>query len=387
MTPISIPQGCDPELATAIARLAREISSSHSITSRRFSVWSLVRRHVDQPFADAIAALERHSWSALVREFVPSLAWQSPREEMLVLAAEVAEASLPRLKGSPAYNSRAESIVSAVTQWDECLRLVGRQARQKEGFGHLIPTLDAMRLLLARLSILRPHVERDVYGVSVRDDLTRRDQYNFCELCWRQSLRSAALSEGRGAVRSRYLSNRFCKHHDPRDPRSQYRADVRYKQAFNQELDALTNLGPSAYSFSFHTPRGADEQEIRKSAYDLVHSRIRTLNSREPGARERVATLLISGLTQAEIARQLGISRQAVSKAIRSLERLILARQLDAELSPRTGESLSLSSPHGEHVQAQVSAMLKEGKTLSQIAQSLGRFRHSLRFLISDSTV
>lgn len=382
MDPISLPSGCDPELATALAQLAHEISPSHSITSRRFSVWSLVRRHIDQPFGKAIASLKHRAWGGLVGEFVPSLAWQPPNLQVIELATTFREVALPRINGSPEYTSRAESVVSAITQWDECLRLVGRRARISKGLSHLVPALDAMRLLLARLMRLRPRVERDVYGISVRDSLTRPDQYTFCELCWRESLRCAALNAGESKLRARRLTDRFCRHHDPRDPRSQYRVDIRYKEAFRQELDALLNVEQSRFSFSFHAPRGADFQELRKTAYDLVHARLRTLSSKEPGFREQVATLLISGLNQSEVARRLGVSRQAVSKAKKSLEGMLKARQHDAEISPRTGESLSLSGPGGEQLRARVSAMMREGKSTSEIARELQRFRHSIRFLV-----
>jgi DNA-binding CsgD family transcriptional regulator len=387
MTRISIPEGCNPELATGIAKLALEISPSHSITSRRFSVWSLVRRHIDQPFESAIAPLRRHSWGALVGNLVPSLAGQSPSFDVLALASTFREAALPRIKGSPEPASRAESVVSAVKQWDECIRLAGRKARITAGQSHLIPTLDAMRLLLAALVKLRPRVQRDVYGISVRDSSTRQDQYALCDLCWRESLRSAALNAGASTLRARSLTNRFCRHHDPRDPRSQYRTDIRYKEAFRQEVCALLNVGDSAFSFAFHAPRGSDFQELRKTAYDLVHARLRTLNSKQLGLREQVGTLLTSGLSQSQVARRLGISRQAVSQAKKSLERILKARQNDAELSPRTGESLSLSAPSGQQLRAHFYAMMREGKNMFEIAHELERFRHSIRFLVDAPSI
>lgn len=383
MTRISIPEGCNPELATGIAKLALEISPSHSITSRRFSVWSLVRQHVDQPFESAIAPLRRHSWGALVGNLVPSLAWQSPSLDVLALATTFREAALPRIKGSPEPASRAESVVSAVKQWDECIRLAGRKARITAGQSHLIPTLDAMRLLFAALLLLRPRVERDVYGISVRDSLTRPDQYTLCELCWRESLRCAALNAGESRLRAMRLTNRFCQHHDPRDPYSQYRADVRYKAAFMREVDALECIEDSEFSFRFSLPRSADAQELRKTAYDLVHARLRPLGSKVPGHREKIGALLVQGVSQSEVARRLGISRQAVSKAKRSLEKLLQARQLDAELSPRVGESLSLVGPNAENIQAKVSAMLREGRSKEEIAHELRRTEHSVRFLLT----
>jgi transposase-like protein len=192
---------------------------------------------------------------------------------------------------------------------------------------------------------------------------------------------------GENKVRARRLSNRFCRYHDPRDPRSQYRSDLRYKEAFRREFDALLNVGSSAYSFAFHVPRGADFQELRKTAYDLVHARLRTLDSKDPGLREQVAALLISGVSQSEVARRLNISRQAVCQAKKSLERMLKARQHDAELSPRTGESLSLSGPVGEELRARIHEMMREGKSIVEIAHELGRFRQSIRFLAETPNI
>jgi DNA-binding CsgD family transcriptional regulator len=90
-------------------------------------------------------------------------------------------------------------------------------------------------------------------------------------------------------------------------------------------------------------------------------------------------------LTQSEVARRLRISRQAVSKAKKSLEGILQARQLDAELSPRTGESLALTGPDGDLLRAKISTMVKESKSISEIARMLRRFRHSIQFIVDES--
>lgn len=384
MKPISLPAGCDPDLARAVAQLARAVTPSHSITSRRFSVWSLVKRYIDQPFGDAIACVQGRPWASLLHEFVPSRAWQPPSQDVIQFASSFREVSPTRINGGRDIASRAESAISAIRQWDECLRLLGRRARTSKVLYQLVPTIDGMRLTLARLSTLRPRVERDVYGSSLKDSLTRPDQYTLCDLCWRESFRTSALRSGENRSRARRLTSRFCQTHDPRDPCSQYRADIRYKAAFKQELDALMNLGDSAFLLSFAPPHGADSQEIRKTAYDLVHSRLRPVGSVEPGLREQVAILLIGGLRQSEISRRLRITRQAVSQAKKSLDRILVARQLDAELSPRTGESLSLSGPAADELKEHVLMMIKNGSSTAQIARSLQRFRHSIRFLVTN---
>ena len=105
------------------------------------------------------------------------------------------------------------------------------------------------------------------------------------------------------------------------------------------------------------------------------------------GLREHVAELLSQGLSQSDVRRKLGISRQAVSKAKKSLERVLQARTLDAELSPRTGESLFLSAPKGAPVRERISTLLVEGIAPTEIAKRLWRFRHSLDFLTHGSAL
>lgn len=382
MKPISAAKKCDPRLVAGFASFFEHVTPSHTITSRRYSMWGLVREHIDRPFEEALSDYPEGALRAFVAEFVPSSAWKPPGRVVLEIASSCQEAALPRLQSTSEERSRAELVVSALMQWDECLRLVVRRAKVSPNHEHFAATLDSIRKLLSKLRSLRPRHERDAEGTSVRDAISRPDQDTFCELCWRESLRAAALRSGQSKLRARGLSSRFCAIHDPRDPKSRYRADLRYKPAFERELDSLMNLDKSAYFIRFEPPRSADFQEIRKTAYDLVHSRLRQLDSTRPGLREHVAELLGQGLSQSDVGRKLGISRQAVSKAKKSLERVLRARALDAELSPRTGESLALSGPAGTKIRDQVRSMRKDGIALTEIASQLGRSRHSLEFLL-----
>src|SRR5699024_9079439 len=51
-----IASGCDIHIAEGLRQLAKELTPSHSLISRRYSVWSNVRRYLDQPFDDCITA-------------------------------------------------------------------------------------------------------------------------------------------------------------------------------------------------------------------------------------------------------------------------------------------------------------------------------------------
>lgn len=387
MPPIRLAKGCEPEVAKGLTALASRLTPSHTITSRRYSVWSAIRDDVDAPFRAQVANYTRHWDARLLARFKPSEAWRAPPGDNLRVARSMDEAGTVLLRSTDESLSKAEAVLLSMDQWAECLRLAIRSSEhdQSTAAARFRATLDSVRMLMTDLRARRPsHGSTKDQGV-VRDSASRSDQHTYCELCWRVSLRTAALQCGQQVARARRLSPRFCSFHDPRDPRSRYRVDLRYRAAFEKELDALLQIEDSGYAIAFSPPQSADEQEIRKTAYDLVHARLRSLNSSSPGLRERIAALRLQGHTQAEISRKLGISRQAVSKAIKSLERLLQARHLDAELSPRTGESLALSGDAGLGIRDRILDLKTQGNSPTRISMTLGRFRHSIDFLLAES--
>lgn len=381
MRPIS---GCDPDTANAVARAWAGLTSAHTITSRRYSVWGLLRRHVDAPFRQFLLTYQGDWDSRHLAGFAPSLAWKAPTDAARAYAAEDPAASSILRKSLRESSSRADEFVLAIEQWCECLRLSARSAEATQEPQQLLATLDTVRELLTALRRFRPEYGVTANGEMLADAVSRDAQHTFCELCWRESLRTKALRNAPKPSVSK-LSSRFCRIHDPRDPKSRYRSDLRYRNAFVKELDALLGLHDSSYLVGFQPPRSADEQEIRKTAYDLVHARLRPLGSSRPGQRERIAELAREGLSQAEISRRLGVSRQAVSKGLQSLKQLMHARLLDAELSPRTGESLNLSGDSGAAIARLVEELSSSALTPCQIARKLGRSRHSLECLLHQS--
>ena len=386
MPPIRQAKGCAPEVAKALTALASRLTPSHTITSRRYSIWSAIRDEVDAPFRAQVVSFTSHWDARLLARFKPSEAWRAPPAENLRLARSMDEAGTVLDLSMDESLSKAEAVLLSTDQWAECLRLAIRSSEhdQSTAAARFRATLDSIRMLMTDLRARRPsHGSTEDEGV-VRDSASRSDQHTYCELCWRVSLRTAALKCGQQAARARRLSPRFCSFHDPRDPNSRYRADLRYKPSFKRELDALLKVCESSYSITFGPPPSADEQEVRKTAYDLVHSRLRALNSSMPGFREHIAELALQKLTQAEIARKLGVTRQAVSKAIKSLERVLDARHVDSELSPRTGESLTLSGDVGSSTRDYVLTLRAQGHTPASIATKLGRFRHSIDCLLKD---
>ncbi|WP_259640340.1 helix-turn-helix domain-containing protein [Pseudomonas syringae] len=235
------------------------------------------------------------------------------------------------------------------------------------------------------------------------DDRTRPQDGGYCELCWRVSIRSSRLQEL--AAQHRYevgeiarsgkcqlsaeeqdarlaqawglesslqlspsstliskaeaaklrlvferfrverivagnLSSRHCRVHKPGS--AKYHADLRYKAAFQRHLSALSRSGISEFAFNFLPPSSADTQEIRKVAYDQVHSGLHVVTTGKPlshGLREKVWLMHEEGISQSEMARRLGISRQAISKAKKSLELLMNTHHAGSYINPLTGEA------------------------------------------------
>jgi DNA-binding CsgD family transcriptional regulator len=263
------------------------------------------------------------------------------------------------------------------------------------------------------------------------DDRTRPQDGGYCELCWRVSIRSSRLQEL--AAQHRYevdeiarsgkcqlsaeeqdarraqawglesslqlspsstliskaeaaklrlvferfrverivagnLSSRHCRVHKPGS--AKYHADLRYKAAFQRHLSALSRSGISEFAFNFLPPSSADTQEIRKVAYDQVHSGLHVVTTGKPsslGLREKVWLMHEEGISQSEMARRLGISRQAISKAKKSLESLMNTHHAGSYINPLTGEA-QVSEP----IRKAIRDAAMKGLSITAIAKEVG---------------
>lgn len=240
--------------------------------------------------------------------------------------------------------------------------------------------------LLSVLGALRPGRSLH-FGNWLSDDRTRPQGASYCELCWRATMRWRSLMEIEGPARYlpearwRKLSSRYCEVHNPSEPKSRYRRDLPYKKAFHHEIEALRGFKPSEYLFRLPLPNGADIQELRKTAYDQVHSKLHAVTispAGAPGLREKVWALHRDGLHQAEIARRLGVSRQAVSKAWKGLDDLVRRRMAKAYIDPVTGEP-AVSTV----VFAELKSLHAQGVPISEIARQLGLIETEVAVLVN----
>ncbi len=318
---------CPPQLLSGMSAFGLAMTDSHSLTSRRFSIWSLLKKHVDEPFAAALVCYSGEWSRELLVGYRPSSSGRPPGQavlDQLALIPAVAHLSSPAIP--PSNLASADRAIFALERWIQCLRLSIHSCDSTSGVlppsaRPLVQALDLMREVLQLLERLRPRHEGSAVLGRLPDHAAGGSHDLCCELCWRPSMRWVATSKAPHLLGSRLKSGRFCEAHDPSDPKSRYRTDMRYKTAFLHELDAVYNFARSAFALELPGLPHPDEHMLRRLAYDRVHAGIRTPNARNKSSLiERVWMLHQEGLTQSDIARVLGISRQAVSGAMRKLK-------------------------------------------------------------------
>lgn len=162
--------------------------------------------------------------------------------------------------------------------------------------------------------------------VMLSDKHARRDPVSVCELCWRPSAHSQMSDQiGQSLSMARRFSDRFCLIHTPGEPASEYKTGVSYQGLYEHELSVNFSHRRSAYAIKFEPPGKTTFLNTTKAAYDLV----RVFPRRDPNSinpefswYERVWLLHQQGVRQVDIARKLGIRRQAVGKHIKKWIRL-----------------------------------------------------------------
>ncbi|WP_243040106.1 helix-turn-helix domain-containing protein [Dyella sedimenti] len=407
-------KGCDPELALAVKGFRASLTPSHSLTSRRYSIRGLFRRHLDEPFGRILKLIS--SWPDL-RRLLPDLfsdvlvegtinhPWipLGKRPVKSFIAPDLSELGSPvrpvgvlpdgrsvlKEATRPNWIAEVDWRIARLAVWNENVRQVIRGIDKKTRAGEvtnsvsrrIVGSLDTMRSILDFVRRRRPLRGLDIDFGAVADEKQRRPSEAFCELCWRVSARTKALKElgwpWPVPARVARISDRFCAEHNPSDPGSRYRADLYYKKAFQRELASMTSMVESELWLRFPAPRGADEQETRKTAYDTVHSglvRIRSTKSQHSSLKERIFALWKKGLSQAVIARELGVSRQAVSKALKSLRLVVEARGRETHVSPTTGE------PRVKDTTLElIFSLHRKGKGVAEIAGEVGHLKHTVR--------
>lgn len=431
VAPIRGYRNCPSALLNGYEKLLGELSASSSLTSRRYPVWSVVRRNMDDVFLELIERFsgewghelivdcrlsemgkrppsicaipsgktdsayiqawnefEKESGDQLLESFISSdLRLKLPRKPMNYGWRLEASKRQRKLASVLSIDWQIESIGS----WEWNFRCVLQNLSQHADENCVM--LDALDLivyeLIPLLRCFRPsrattHPEHE----NVRCDQADSIRECYCELCWRLTVRSVRLAEinlhsdavqrSRERIKAGRLSNRYCSLHMPGTAR--YHADLRYRDAFKRHLDFIYRRRESDYVFNLQPPSSADKQELRKLAYDQVHSGLHAIAPKKingRGLREKICLMYLEGLSQSEMARRLGVSRQAVSKAKKSLESLAKTHHAGRYLNPRTGEA-SVS----DDVLEVIKLAQTEGLSLADTAKRVGLNKATVEGLI-----
>lgn len=268
---------CPAYVRDAIASFERQCTPSYTTGSRRYSIWSLVRKVLDEPFRRALA---EHQIDHLISS--PLSIWLrmglAPNERGVRMSRlSLARSTLQRL-----HSGRAEAFALIEVAYE--IGLFVHLKRPEKSVG--------------------PSAEKATKPINF--SRAQSPDYPFCELCWRNTMRAYALDTG--AELAVFASARFCEDHNPKDPSSRYRSDHRNRTKFRSAID---DFWKSWRTTSLGVSRVPSESEARYAAYWQVRRG-------ESQRVQKMRQMAEMGLSGAEIARHFGVSRQAVSKALKA---------------------------------------------------------------------
>jgi len=387
----AIHEDCDGAVKSGIERFRARLTTRHSLTSTSPSLWALARRSLDQPVRDLLAEHEGYYEPHDLDGFLPSRITRVPPQ----LDRRDTDYAV-RNWSRAGHDKKTEQALINIGLWDLRLHAVIRRYHDDTSEPsrlrnpRLVETLDSLRQLLEALSVMLPaSMPLESRKMRQRSEVIREfsEPQPYCDLCWRYTVRYAALNLSGFQAQSApgNLSPRYCEYHLPiENPPGHncYRSDNRYREAFHDELWALLGRQRSKYVFRLQPPRNADTQEVRKAAYDTVHCGVRPLRSiheRDEFFAERVWRLHLAGSAQADIARRLSVHRQAVSRTLKRLKEIAARQAIDAEIDPSTGEMFSLHSDATRPLFDTVRACRATGASTAEIAQSVGRFKQTVK--------
>lgn len=308
---ITIWEGCDPEISEAIERFQNRWRP-YSTASRRYAIIRLIQEVIDPAVAAYMNALP-----ACYSGFVSGVGVGMDFSETI------------RLVGFDTMVRLQRKLLR------HFIKTVDRQDSRDQRF---VATVESLTSLVWDCACKRPKKSTTITGVN----LNAQRKHGFCELCgelteftdFMATVADEQVNDIELQDRKKLeLSHQYCARHRPilangsRNPA--YRQAKRSLAQFNLELDRLNRqcakrASPQAASgdllvdrYFYHlmlsqSIQSADKGELRNQARLMVDSKL-------SGRKKQILILQWDGLNQSEIARKLGIERQAVSKALKSL--------------------------------------------------------------------
>lgn len=308
---ITIWEGCDPDISEAIERF-QDRWRPYSTASRRYPIVRLIQEVIDPAVATYMNALP-----ARYPGFVSGVGAGMDFSETI------------RLVGFDTMVRLQRQLLR------HFIKTVDRQDSRDQRF---VATVESLTSLVWDCACKRPKKSTTTTGVN----LNAQRKHGFCELCgeltefadFMATVADEQVNDIELQDRKKLeLSHQYCARHRPilangsRNPA--YRQAKRSLAQFNLELDRLNRqcakrATPQAASgdplvdrYFYHlmlsqTVQSADKGELRNQARLMVDSKL-------SDRKKQILILQWDGLNQSEIARKLGIERQAVSKALKSL--------------------------------------------------------------------
>lgn len=317
---ITIWEGCDPGFAKAI-REFEDRWKPYSTTSRRYPIVRLIQEVIDPAVATYMKALP-----ARYSGFVAGVGTGTDFSEII------------RLVGLDAMVRLQRQMLRRF------ILTIDKQDSRDQRF---VATIESLTELVWDCACKLPKKSPVAKGVN----LNAQRKYRFCELCGELTELAAFMAtasdehvndaemEDRKKLQ---LSHQYCAGHRPLmekgDRNPAYRQAKRASAQFELELGRLNrqcaNRGtPQAASgdplvdsyfyrfFLAQTLQPADKAELRNQARLMVDAKL-------SDRKKQILILQWHGLNQSEIARDLGLRRQTVSKALKSVASLPILFQL-----------------------------------------------------------
>lgn len=304
-TEIQVWPNCSPIMEAAVRELVANWRP-YSSSARRFPIRRLVEQLIDPAIALLCVDAAFHRY----------------------MLGAPGTTTLSDLIHSIHYKGAMQAQRVLIRQYISATRHTGEQSRE------VIGTLETLVEVIGACGRKRPARSRcAVEGVNQNAQRNR----DFCEVCGQPSelahlINTGDWPESADTDYALHLSNRYCASHRPRHAdgtwNPQYQRAKRSKNLFNLELARLTEQSaqrtlspkhdtPAAELFAFHITHSngltaADEGALREQARLMIDARL-------TDAKKQMLILRASGLSQSDIARRMGISRQAVSKALGSI--------------------------------------------------------------------
>ncbi|HAF2127597.1 TPA: LuxR family transcriptional regulator [Salmonella enterica] len=316
---IVIWENCDPLTSEAIKQFEQRWQP-YSVSSRRYPIIRLIEEVIDPSVTAYMAALPA-SYSG----YIPGA------------GTGVAFSAIIRLVGLEAMVRVQRQLLRQFIKTED------RQTPRDQRF---VATLESLIGLVWDCACKRPKKSAPTNGVN----LNSQRKHGFCDFCGNltefasfmatvadEQINDSELEEHRKFE----LSHQFCAEHRPKLANGEwnpaYRQAKRSHMRFKLELARLNHQcakrstpqaasgDPLVDSYFYHymlaqTVQPADKAELRNQARLMADSKL-------SDRKKQMLVLQHSGFNQSEIARRLGIGRQAVSKALASIHEAFHLKQ------------------------------------------------------------